>query len=303
MVLDWLFSPYCSSGWVAREAARCFDLELRPWDLSSIKDAALVLIPHHISSMVKDIRKKGLHKRTQGAEPLFFIDGKLLGTFKDFANISDALKERGLEQVAEPDIPECFIHPRLNYDAADANIMVQAVNDVDISGLGLPSPGNCLECRFGELGTEENMQFMTEITRAYGRIMSIAFVGSEVAGFISHVPKPVAWRIGCSFVNDLPEKNVLQIIDFYVYPHHRRKGVGRALLAFTKEHCRKTRAERIDAFATILPAAERGPSTGSIHPYLDFGFVQKKVLIEPTNEDDPTQEGLGMAYLQYIMHP
>lgn len=76
MVLDWLYSPICSSGWIAREAAKVYDLTLREWNLADIRDGQLVLLPMHISKTVKEIRKEHKHTRINGAKPMFFLSQK-----------------------------------------------------------------------------------------------------------------------------------------------------------------------------------------------------------------------------------
>jgi|GEM_PF-644838 len=297
MVLDWIYSPYCSAGWIAREAARSYGLELREWDLTKIKDAAIVLLPQNISNAVKQVRKQGLHRRIEGAEPQFFLDGQSLGSQRLWKNLSSILEERGCEKLNEPQIPECFVHPRLNADRDESVMEVIAVTDIDIAGDGLPSPACCEQCRFGTLGTEETLGFMTEITRSYGRMMSIAFVGTEVAGFITHVPKPIANKMGCAFVNDVQEPKVLQIIDLFVYPRFRHKGIATQLLKFTNEFCRKNRIERIEVFSAIRPVVSEPIATGSQHPYLSFGFEEKRIILEPS--DKSGEDGLGLAHLIY----
>ncbi len=296
MTLDWIFSPYCSSGWLSKEAEKCFGVSIRPFDISQIKDGALTLLPSHISNAVKDIRKKGLHKHLNGSEPMFFYGGQLLGSFYKWPDFEKAMIESGLQKMAEPNFPEFFVHPRLNHER-DATVKVVAVTDKDIAGEGLPSPAPSKHCAFGELGTEESLAFMTDMTRQYGTMMHIAFAGSDVAGFITHIPKPIAWRIGCKFVDDLPEKNLLQIIELYVYPQFRRMGIASQLLAATKEFCRKFRFERIEVAASQIYKEDETLTTACKSIYEKFGFALVKVFEEP----DAASGNPGFVRLQYLM--
>lgn len=299
MVLDWIFSPYCSSGWIAHQAEEVYGLTLKPWNLADIRDAMYSIIPKHIAEKVKEIRQKGLWSNLQGANPLFFIDGQFIGSHRSWDSLSAEIVARGGVKQSEPNIPECFVHPRLNLNRQDPTIMVREVTDQDISGQGLPSPAVCLDCRFGDLGSPETIQFMRDVTLSYGRMMCIAFIGSDVAGFITHVPKPIAWRIGCRFVDELPEMKVLQIIDLFVYPKFRNRGVATELLKYTREFARKMRVERIEVFATINDVGQEMfvPSTGSQHPYLKQEFIKKRTILEPDGSDVFTTEGLGINHL------
>jgi GNAT superfamily N-acetyltransferase len=305
MILDWIFSPYCSSGWIAHQAEEVFGLTLKPWNLADVRDAMYSIIPKHVGDKIKEIRRKGLWSDLQGANPLFFIDGQFIGSHRHWDTLSAEITARGGVRQSEPNIPECFVHPRLHTNREDPTIMVREVTDQDISGQGLPSPGVCLDCRFGDLGSIETIQFMRDITLSYGRIMCIAFINSDVAGFITHVPKPIAWRIGCRFVDELPEMKVLQIIDLFVYPKFRNRGVATELLKHTREFARKMRIERIEVFATINSIGQEMhvPSTGSQHPYLKQEFVKKRTILDPDGSGDMTCEGLGINQLVLQMRP
>ena len=299
MILDWIFSPYCSSGWIAHQAEEVYGLTLKPWNLADVRDAMYSIIPRHITDKVKEIRQKGQWSNLQGAQPLFFIDGQFIGSHRSWESLSTEIVARGGIKQSEPNIPECFIHPRLNSNREDPTIMVKEVTDQDISGQGLPSPGICMDCRFGDLGALETIQFMRDITLNYGRMMCIAFINADVAGFITHVPKPIAWRIGCRFVDELPEMKVLQIIDLFVYPKFRNRGVATELLKHTREFARKMRVERIEVFATINDIGQEisVPSTGSQHPYLKQDFIKKRTILEPDESGELTPEGLGINHL------
>ena len=77
MILDWIFSPYCSSGWIAHQAEEVYGLTLKPWNLADVRDAMYSIIPRHITDKVKEIRQKGQWSNLQGAQPLFFINGPI----------------------------------------------------------------------------------------------------------------------------------------------------------------------------------------------------------------------------------
>jgi ribosomal protein S18 acetylase RimI-like enzyme len=296
MTLDWIFSPYCSSGWLSKEAEKCFGVSVRPFDISQIKDGSLTLLPPHISSAVKDIRKKGLYKQLNGSEPMFYLKSQLIGAFYKWPDFEKALTNAGLQKIAEPNIPEFFVHPRLNNDR-ESTVKVIAVTDKDIAGEGLPSPAPSKHCAFGDLGTEESLSFMTEMTRQYGTMMHIAFAGSDVAGFVTHIPKPIAWRIGCKYVDDLPEKNVLQIIELYVYPQFRRMGIASQMLSSTREFCRKFRFDRIEVAASSEYKEDETLTTACKSIYDKFGFVVTKVFEVP----DSASGNPGFVRLQYLL--
>lgn len=159
----------------------------------------------------------------------------------------------------------------------------------------------CVDARFGSLGSPEVQEFMTDMTRQYGRIMSIAFIGSEVAGYILHIPKPIAWRIGCSYVTNVQEMKVLQIIELFVYDKFKDAGVEEHLLEHTAVFGKKTRLERIEVFATTNEADKDFGNliTGGSKNYLDFGFVKVKNLIEPDGSKENSEQGLGVSHLMY----
>lgn len=305
MVLDWIFSPYCSSGWIAHQAEEVYGLTLKPWNLADIRDAMYSIIPRPVSEKIKEIRTKGNWSDLQGAKPLFFIDGEFIGSHRTWDSLAAEIEKRGVAKQSEPNIPDCFVHPRLNANREDPTIMVREVTDMDISGQGLPSPGICLDCRFGDLGSQETTHFMRDMTLSYGRIMCIAFINSDVAGFITHIPKPIAWRIGCRFVDELPEMKALQIIDLFVYPKFRNRGVATELLKYTREFARKMRVERIEVFATINDVGQEMhvPATGSQHPYIKHGFIKKRTILEPDGSGSMTCEGLGINQLVLPMKP
>lgn len=302
MILDWIFSPYKSSGWVVREVANTYDLTLKEWNLSEIRDAQLVMLPRHISSVVKDIRRNSEYAHVDGAEPFFFIDGEPIGTHNAYDTLASEVEKRGIHKIRNPEIPETFVHPRLNVNRQDTSVMVKAITTRDIAGQGLPSPCRHLEARFGSLGSPEVLSFLSDTTRQYGRIMSAAFIGSEVAGYITHLPKPVAWRIGCSHVTNVKDMRVLQIIDLYVYPKFlTRKDVKRVLLERTKQFAKKTRLVKIEVFATEIEPGnpDTAPSTGCKTAYLDTGFVKRKEVILPDSSGDNTENGLGITQMMY----
>jgi len=305
MVLDWIFSPYCSSGWIAHQAEEVYGLTLKPWNLADIRDAMYSIIPRPVGEKIKEIRTKGRWSDIQGARPLLFVDGEFIGSHKSWDSLSVEIENRGATKHSEPNIPDCFVHPRLNANREDPTIMVREVTDQDISGQGLPSPGTCLDCRFGDLGSQETTHFMRDMTLSYGRMMCIAFINSDVAGFITHIPKPIAWRIGCRFVDELPEMKVLQVIDLFVYPKFRNRGVATELLKYTREFARKMRVERIEVFATIndVGTEMHVPATGSQHPYLKHGFIKKRTVLEPDGSGSMTCEGLGINQLVLPMKP
>jgi len=304
MVLDWIYSPYCSSGWVAREIADVYDLKLREWNLAEIRDARLVMLPQHISKTVKEIRRERRYTRVNGGEPLYFLDQKWIGPHTRGETLSAEIEKTGIKPNRERNIPETFVHPRLDLNRTDTGVMIKAVTTRDIAGQGLPSPSRCIDARFGPLGSPEVVNFLSEMTRQYGRVMSIAFIGAEVAGYITHLPKPVCWRIGCSHVNNIKDMHVLQVIDFYVYPKFQdRDDVKETLLVHTRGFAKKSRLLKIEVFATTNKPknAEFAPATGDVSAYMDFGFIKKKEILTPDDSGEDTEAGLGITQLMYTI--
>ncbi|MEZ4812264.1 MAG: hypothetical protein R2883_02035 [Caldisericia bacterium] len=302
MVLDWLYSPYCSAGWIAREAAEIYGLKLNEWKLSEIKDAGLVMLPMHITKAVKDIRNDHHHTRIQGAEPQFFLDRKPIGIHQTWESLSSALESAGLKPSRELRIPETLTHPRLDSNRDDPAVMVKPVTQRDIAGQGLPSPTPCIDSRFGELGSPEVVEFLNEKTRQYGRAMSIAFIGAEVAGYITHFPKPVCWRIGCRHVTNVQDIKTLQIIDFYVYPKFRdREDVKEKLLVHTHGFGKKSRLNKIEVFASTKKPEnpDEEIATGDMKPYLDFGFLKKREVVPVNEKSDDLEEKYGITNLTF----
>ncbi len=302
MVLDWLYSPYRSGGWIAREAAEIYGLKLKEWKLSEIKDAGLVMLPMHITKTVKEIRNDHLHTSIQGAEPQFFLDRKPIGTHLNWESLSFTLENAGLKASRKPNIPETTSHPRLESNRSDPAVMVKPVTQRDIAGQGLPSPTPCVDSRFGILGSPEVTDFLLEKTRQYGRAMSIAFIGAEVAGYITHFPKPVCWRIGCRHVTNVQDIKTLQIIDFYVYPKFRdRDDVKEKLLVHTHGFGKKSRLNKIEVFASTKKPGnpDNEIATGDMKPYIDFGFLKRREVVPVNEKSNNLEEKYGITHLTF----
>ena len=302
MILDWIFSPYKSSGFMARDVSTAFGLKLREWNLNEIRDAQLVMLPRHISSAVKSIRNDDKNSQVDGAEPHFFINKEFIGTHRINETLISNIKKHNLKRVQDIEDRKTFIHPSLDVNRQDKSVMVKNITLRDISGQGLPSPFRHPEGGFGPNGSAEVVTFLSDTTRQYGRIISTAFIGSEVAGYITHLPKPVAWRIGCSHVTSVKDMRVLQIIDLYVYPKYRnRKDVKQILLERTKQFAKKTRLVKIEVFATEKEPnnPDLAPATGCRSAYTDAGFVKNKEIISPDNTGEDNENDLGITQMMY----
>lgn len=81
-----------------------------------------------------------------------------------------------------------------------------------------------------------------------------------VAGYLvhAHPPKPERWQQSRAYVTGV-----------YTEPHHRRKGLARALMQHIEEHARSLGFRRLE-----LRASEQGRPL-----YLSMGFVPQEVLM------------------------
>ncbi|HNY61427.1 MAG TPA: GNAT family N-acetyltransferase [Caldisericia bacterium] len=285
MLLDWVFCPYNSKGVFAREAEACFDLVLRRWDITQIRDASISLLPKHIAGCIKSVRSNDEKKETQGAKPCFFLEGEEFPCYQNIHDFFKAIEHKNMTRSREPVINELFVHPRLPWERRDQHILVLPVTAKDIAGYGLPTPSMKEDVRFGDIGNPETLEFMTLATRSYGKMMSIAFIGSDVAGYITHVPKPLASRMGCKFVDEMQDKGIMQIIDLYVYPQFREEGVEKSLIANLAEFCRKNRHQKIEVYTLETPVEDYMPSTGHLAMYDGTGFKTKKTIKQKTQEN------------------
>jgi len=285
MLLDWVFCPYNSKGVFAREAEACFDLVLRRWDITQIRDASISLLPKHIAGCIKSVRSNDEKKETQGAKPCFFLEGEEFPCYQNIHDFFKAIEHKNMTRSREPVINELFVHPRLPWERRDQHILVLPVTAKDIAGYGLPTPSMKEDVRFGDIGNPETLEFMTLATRSYGKMMSIAFIGSDVAGYITHVPKPLASRMGCKFVDEMQDKGIMQIIDLYVYPQFREEGVEKSLIANLAEFCRRNRHQKIEVYTLETPVEDYMPSTGHLAMYDGTGFKTKKTIKQKTQEN------------------
>lgn len=285
MLLDWVFCSYNSKGAFAREAEACFDLVLRRWDITQIRDASISLLPKHIAGYIKSVRSNNERKETQGAKPCFFLEGEELPCYQNIHDFFAAMEQRNMARSREPVINELFVHPRLPWERRDQHVLVLPVTAKDIAGYGLPTPSMKEDVRFGDIGNPETLEFMTLTTRNYGKMMSIAFIGSDVAGYITHVPKPLANRMGCKFVDEIQDKGIMQIIDLYVYPQFRGEGVEKSLIANLAEFCRKNRHQKIEVYTLETPLEDYMPSTGHSAMYDGSGFKTKKSIKQKNQEN------------------
>ncbi|HNW31971.1 MAG TPA: hypothetical protein PKN77_04760, partial [Caldisericia bacterium] len=102
---------------------------------------------------------------------------------------------------------------------------------------------------------------------------------------ITHVPKPLASRMGCKFVDEMQDKGIMQIIDLYVYPQFREEGVEKSLIANLAEFCRKNRHQKIEVYTLETPVEDYMPSTGHLAMYDGTGFKTKKTIKQKTQEN------------------